>query len=87
MGLANLLGLKYLELWSTQLSNNYKVEKGDVQRKRKKSHAMSRDSKNCEIMERCSIEKTLLIEQYWVKSHDQIIWKDNRLKINKVDDR
>lgn len=33
---------------------------------------MSRDSKNRKIMEGCLIDRILLIEQYWVKSRDEI---------------
>lgn len=30
---------------------------------------MSNDLKNREIVEKCAIDRTLLIEQSWVKSH------------------
>ena len=48
---------------------------------------MSRDSKNCRIVERCSIEKILLIEQYWVRLCDEIMWEDNGEEMSRVEDR
>ena len=36
---------------------------------------MSRDSKNCRIVEKRSINRTLLIEQCWVKSHDEVMYR------------
>lgn len=38
-------------------------QKGDAQRKQKKSRATLHDSKNCGIVKKYSIERTLLIEQ------------------------
>ena len=50
--------------------------KRDTQYKRKKLRAMSRNLKKCGIMEEWSLDKTLLIEQSWVKSRGVILyWK------------
>ena len=53
---------------------------------------MSHDSKNCRIVDRCSIDKTLLIKQCWVKSYDEImfgshVWKNNKKERCRIDSR
>ena len=44
----------------------------DTQHEQKKSHTTSHDLKNRRIVKVNSIDKTLLIEQCWVKSHDEV---------------
>lgn len=36
---------------------------------------MSYDSKNYGFMKKCSINRTLLNKQYWMKSHDEVIYR------------
>ena len=50
-------------------------QRADGQREQKKSHAMSYDSKNYGFMKKCSINRTLLNKQYWMKSHDEVIYR------------
>ena len=46
---------------------------GDAQREWMKSRITSRDPKNRGMMEKCSIERTSLIEKSWVKSRGEIM--------------
>ena len=44
------------------------------------SRATSHDSKNRKIVERCSINRTLLIELSWGKSRGEITWGGHVVK-------
>lgn len=64
----------------------------DAQHERKKLHATSHDSKDCRIVKWYSIEKILLIEQYWVQLHGKVMYRNQVWKVNeeercKVDNR
>lgn len=49
--------------------------RGNAQHKQQKSCTMLYNPKNCGIMGKCSINRTSLIEQYWIKSRDEAMYR------------